>query len=158
MDRIFDESPTDRLNASVSNVYSTLQSNKDGWIIKYYPSSALEFGGYTLFAKFTNGVDVTVEGDMTTLARQGLQAWGCGTCWMGLPAHRRVRAVVVEVVVSATERQRMMAKPVLCDTCQGLRCRCCGVLQDWSGRDLTDYINLTTNITSSTQIHMGVLQ
>jgi hypothetical protein len=25
-----------------------------------------------------------------------------------------------------------MAKPVLCDTCQGLRCRCCGVLQDWS--------------------------
>jgi hypothetical protein len=25
------------------------------------------------------------------------------------------------------ERQRMMAKPVLCDTCQGLRCRCCGV-------------------------------
>jgi hypothetical protein len=30
------------------------------------------------------------------------------------------------------ERQRMMAKPVLCDTCQGLRCRCCGVLQDWS--------------------------
>jgi hypothetical protein len=26
----------------------------------------------------------------------------------------------------------MMAKPVLCDTCQGLRCRCCGVLQDWS--------------------------
>jgi hypothetical protein len=70
MDRIFDESPTDRLNASVSNVYSTLQSNKDGWIIKYYPSSALEFGGYTLFAKFTNGVDVTVEGDMTTLAAQ----------------------------------------------------------------------------------------
>jgi repressor LexA len=26
----------------------------------------------------------------------------------------------------------MMAKPVLCDTCQGLRCRCCGVLQDCS--------------------------
>jgi len=70
MDRIFDESPTDRLNASVSNVYTTLQANKDGWMIKYYPSSALEFGGYTLFAKFTNSVDVTVEGDMTTLAAQ----------------------------------------------------------------------------------------
>ncbi|WP_312187205.1 DUF4302 domain-containing protein [Sphingobacterium sp.] len=70
MDRIFEESPTDRLNASVSNVYATLQSNKDGWLIKYYPSSALEFGGYTLFAKFTNAVDVTVEGDMTTLPAQ----------------------------------------------------------------------------------------
>jgi hypothetical protein len=34
--------------------------------------------------------------------------------------------------VGSGERQRMMAKPVLCDTCQGLRCRCCGVLQDWS--------------------------
>ena len=34
--------------------------------------------------------------------RQGLQVGGCGTCLMGLPAHRRGRAVVVEVVVSAT--------------------------------------------------------
>jgi cell division protease FtsH len=34
--------------------------------------------------------------------------------------------------VGSGERQRMMAKPVLCDTCQGLRCRGCGVLQDWS--------------------------
>lgn len=70
MDNIFDESPTDRLNASVSNVYSTLQSNKDGWLIKYFPSSALEFGGYTLFAKFNNAVDVSIEGDFTTLAAQ----------------------------------------------------------------------------------------
>jgi hypothetical protein len=29
-------------------------------------------------------------------------------------------------------RTAKKAKPVLCDTCQGLRCRCCGVLQDWS--------------------------
>ncbi|WP_313269118.1 DUF4302 domain-containing protein [Sphingobacterium sp.] len=70
MDKIFDENPTDRLNATVSNVYSTLQSNKDGWVFKYFPSSALEFGGYTLFAKFTNNVDVSFEGDMTTLAAQ----------------------------------------------------------------------------------------
>jgi hypothetical protein len=38
----------------------------------------------------------------------------------------------VDASVGSGERQRMMAKPVLCDTCQGLRCRCCGVLQDWS--------------------------
>ena len=33
--------------------------------------------------------------------RQGLQVRGCGTCQQGLPALRRVRAVVVEAVVSA---------------------------------------------------------
>ena len=33
--------------------------------------------------------------------RQGLQVRGCGTCLQGLPALRRVRAVVVEAVVSA---------------------------------------------------------
>ncbi|MDR0266259.1 MAG: DUF4302 domain-containing protein [Sphingobacterium sp.] len=70
MDRIFEESPSDRLNASVANVYSTLQANKDGWIIKYFPSSGLEFGGYTLFAKFNNTTDVSIEGDFTTLAAQ----------------------------------------------------------------------------------------
>lgn len=70
MDRIFDDSPTDRLNVSVANVYSALQSNKDGWVVKYFPSSALEFGGYTLITKFTNSTDVVVEGDMTSLAAQ----------------------------------------------------------------------------------------
>ncbi|ERJ61164.1 DUF4302 domain-containing protein [Sphingobacterium paucimobilis] len=70
MDRIFEESPTERLNISIANVYSTLQANKDGWLVKYYPSKAMEFGGYTLFTKFTNSTDVVVEGDMTTLAAQ----------------------------------------------------------------------------------------
>ncbi|MGJ1412067.1 DUF4302 domain-containing protein [Sphingobacterium thalpophilum] len=70
MDHIFDENPTERLNASVANVYSKLQSNKNGWIIKYFPSNGLEFGGYTLFAKFNNSTDVSVEGDFTTLSAQ----------------------------------------------------------------------------------------
>lgn len=70
MDHIFDDSPSDRLNASVEKVYSGVQSNKDGWLIKYFPSSGLEFGGYTLFAKFTNITDVSFEADMTTLATQ----------------------------------------------------------------------------------------
>lgn len=70
MDHIFDDSPSDRLNASVEKVYSGVQSNKDGWLIKYFPSSGLEFGGYTLFAKFTNITDVSLEADMTTLAAQ----------------------------------------------------------------------------------------
>lgn len=66
MERIFDENPTDRINASVSDAYSALQANKDGWLIKYFPSSNREFGGYTLFAKFTSATDVVMEGERNT--------------------------------------------------------------------------------------------
>lgn len=70
MDKVFDESPTDRLNTSVEKAYSILQSNKAGWIMEYFPSSALEFGGYTMFVNFKNITDVTVEGDFTTKSSQ----------------------------------------------------------------------------------------
>ena len=66
MDKIFDESPVDRLNTSVENSYTVLQSNKEGWLMEYFPSSALEFGGYTMFVKFPNSVDVSFEGDFTS--------------------------------------------------------------------------------------------
>ncbi|EEI92681.1 hypothetical protein HMPREF0765_1773 [Sphingobacterium spiritivorum ATCC 33300] len=66
MDRIFEKSPTERLNASVASAYGELQANKDGWLIKYFPSANKEFGGYTLFAKFTSATDVTIEGDRNT--------------------------------------------------------------------------------------------
>jgi len=66
MDKIFDENPTDRLNTSVDKVYNTLQANTSSWLMEYYPSSALEFGGYTVFVKFQNSVDVVFEGDFTT--------------------------------------------------------------------------------------------
>lgn len=66
MDKIFDDSPTDRLNISVDNAYTVLQANTTGWVMEYFPSSNLEFGGYTMFVKFNNNVDVTVEGDFTT--------------------------------------------------------------------------------------------
>ena len=66
MDKIFEESPTDRLNVSVANTYSALQSSSTGWLMEYYPSSALEFGGYSLFVKFSNNTDVSVEGDFTS--------------------------------------------------------------------------------------------
>ena len=69
-DKIFDQQPTDRLNTSVNNVYTVMQGNKAGWVMAYYPSSALEFGGYTMFVKFSNNIDVVVEGDFTTQAAQ----------------------------------------------------------------------------------------
>jgi len=69
-DRIFDENPTERLNTSIEKVYTVLQGNTAGWIMEYFPSNALEFGGYTLFMKFSNNTDVSVEGDFTTKAAE----------------------------------------------------------------------------------------
>ena len=62
-DRFFDVNPTERLSTSVNNAYQTLQANKNGWIIKYFPNSTVEFGGYTLFANFTSNVNVELKGD-----------------------------------------------------------------------------------------------
>jgi len=62
-DRVFSESPTERLNESVDNAYRALQSNQAGWVIKYFPSPVQEFGGYTIFAKFTSSVNVSLQGD-----------------------------------------------------------------------------------------------
>lgn len=69
-DKIFNESPTTRLNATVSNAYTVLQGNTAGWIIEYFPSNDLEFGGYTMFVKFVNNVDVIIEADFTTKEAQ----------------------------------------------------------------------------------------
>ncbi|QQT27124.1 MULTISPECIES: DUF4302 domain-containing protein [Sphingobacterium] len=64
-DRLFDESPTVRLNESVDNAYAVLQSNPSGWLIKYFPNATQDFGGYTLFAKFTTSVNVELQGDFS---------------------------------------------------------------------------------------------
>jgi len=66
-DRFFEESPTNRLNTSISGAYQALQSSDNGWIIKYFPSKTVEFGGYTLFAKFTTNTNVELFGDYTPL-------------------------------------------------------------------------------------------
>ena len=69
-DKVFSESPTVRLNSSVNNSYEILQGNQAGWMIAYFPSNDLEFGGYTMFARFINNVEVVVEGDFTTKEAQ----------------------------------------------------------------------------------------
>jgi starch phosphorylase len=57
--------------------------------------------------------------------------------------------------VGSGERQRMMAKPVLCDTCQGLRCRCCGVLQDWSDSSRSSSCTMRWSCRSCTRSSTG---
>lgn len=63
-DRVFEQGPTERLNESVAKSYAVLQENKEGWLIKYFPSNTREFGGYTLFVKFISVTEVEVEGEL----------------------------------------------------------------------------------------------
>ncbi|WP_316804623.1 DUF4302 domain-containing protein [Pedobacter nototheniae] len=69
-DRIFDEDPTTRLNASVDNVYSAVKT-KQAWIFSYYPGVNTEYGGFNLFPNFTSAVDVTIQADYVATLQTG---------------------------------------------------------------------------------------
>ena len=69
-DRIFDEDPTTRLNASVTNAYNAVKAKK-AWIFSYYPGANTEYGGFNLFPNFTTDVDVTIQADYTTAGQSG---------------------------------------------------------------------------------------
>jgi hypothetical protein len=62
-DRFFDDNPTERLNLSVDNAYKILKSQSNGWIMQYFPSGDLEFGGYNLFTKFNSNEAVEFQAD-----------------------------------------------------------------------------------------------
>ncbi|UIR56266.1 DUF4302 domain-containing protein [Sphingobacterium sp. SRCM116780] len=62
-DRFFEDNPTERLNESVNNAYQILKSQPNGWIMQYYPSGDLEYGGYNLFTKFTSNEKVEFQAD-----------------------------------------------------------------------------------------------
>ncbi|MCH5600437.1 DUF4302 domain-containing protein [Niabella ginsengisoli] len=63
-DALFDKDSATRVDEFVKNARSVLQASKEGWEIRYFPSSDLEFGGYTLFAKFTSDNEVTLTSDI----------------------------------------------------------------------------------------------
>jgi len=64
-DRIFEDSPTVRLNAAVANAQTVLRSKPNGWIMQYYPGTNASYGGVNLFVNFTSATDVNVQGDYT---------------------------------------------------------------------------------------------
>ena len=66
-DRIFEESPTVRLNAAVTNAQDILKSKPNGWIMQYYPGDDAQYGGYNLFVNFTTPTDVSVQADFATI-------------------------------------------------------------------------------------------
>lgn len=63
-ERIFDQSASERMSEAIANAYAVLQDNEAGWMMKYYPSSTREFGGYTIFAKFVSNAQVSLTSDI----------------------------------------------------------------------------------------------
>ncbi|PWS30928.1 DUF4302 domain-containing protein [Pedobacter paludis] len=64
-DRIFDESPTDRLNTAVANAQAVLVSKPNGWIMQYYAGDGAQYGGNNFFVNFTSATAVNVQADYT---------------------------------------------------------------------------------------------
>lgn len=65
-DRIFEDSPTERLNAAVTNAQTILKSKPNGWLMQYYPGDDAGLGGFNLFVNFTSPTAVSIQGDYTT--------------------------------------------------------------------------------------------
>lgn len=63
-DPIFDKNSAERLNEAVEHAYGILQGSPNGWMMKYYPASTMEFGGYTLFVDFVSDKDATLTSDI----------------------------------------------------------------------------------------------
>lgn len=65
-DRIFEDSPTERLNTAVANAQTILKSKPNGWIMQYYPGANAQYGGANVFVNFTSNADVNVQADYVT--------------------------------------------------------------------------------------------
>lgn len=61
---IFDDSSANRISAALSADKEILTSAENGWLIEYYPSSAETYGGYNIFASFSEDGKVTISGEL----------------------------------------------------------------------------------------------
>lgn len=60
---VFDQSASQRMSATIEKSREVLESAKNGWLIKFYPHEDQIYGGYTLFAKFSEGNKVVVSSE-----------------------------------------------------------------------------------------------
>lgn len=60
---LFNDSSANRMSASLAQVKEVLLSAKNGWLMKYYPSSTQKYGGYNILLSFTADGKVTAVSD-----------------------------------------------------------------------------------------------
>ncbi|MDR0729778.1 MAG: DUF4302 domain-containing protein [Prevotellaceae bacterium] len=61
---LFEQSASERMEARLREAKTLLLSSPGGWLMSYYPSSTQEYGGYTLFLRFSTGNRVTVASEI----------------------------------------------------------------------------------------------
>lgn len=64
VEEVFDVPASERLEQTMIECQKLLTSAEYGWMIQYYPSEGLSYGGSTYTAKFEANGDVTVTGDV----------------------------------------------------------------------------------------------
>ncbi|MCL7761818.1 DUF4302 domain-containing protein [Polaribacter sp. Z014] len=58
--RVFDTSPSERIDASIDQYSTLLNSSENGWVLEYYPESNQQFGGFNYVVKFEENEVSTV--------------------------------------------------------------------------------------------------
>ena len=73
----FDQSAASRIESTVENTKTTLESANNGWELHYYTGADYSGGGYTFLLKFQNG-KVTVAGDpqLATSSERASSSYG----------------------------------------------------------------------------------
>lgn len=61
---VFGQNSSERMDGYLQKTFQTLLNNKKSWMMRYYPSADLEFGGYTIFALFKSENEVTLTSDI----------------------------------------------------------------------------------------------
>ncbi len=64
VEEVFETPASERLDQMMKECQQLLTAAEHGWMIQYYPSSSLAYGGSTYAAKFEQNGDVTVTGDV----------------------------------------------------------------------------------------------
>lgn len=61
---LWDESPSERISASIKADLSILTAPENGWVLHYYPSRSKQYGGYNVWLKFNKNGEVTAATDL----------------------------------------------------------------------------------------------
>lgn len=63
VDDVFDQSSSNRITEALKNDQTILSDAANGWIMQYYPSASLQYGGYNVLVKFNADGTATVASD-----------------------------------------------------------------------------------------------
>ncbi|MDO4163625.1 MAG: DUF4302 domain-containing protein [Bacteroides sp.] len=64
VDDVFDKSASQRIEDAIANDLSVLRGASNGWVMEYYPSSTLTYGGYTMLVRFGTDGEAQVACDL----------------------------------------------------------------------------------------------